>query len=350
MIPIIWGTRFYGAVDRVRGAFYVATKFGHLWFIPLIPTESWLVFEGTETGNGFRGVPIPLSGKSVLCGWLRAACVIGGPIAILLGLSGLSQGGLDSLLVMLGGFAAIGAFFLSYALTRADHGRARELAAMAKLPDELVEALLDATGAVKGDLVLLVADKKERTAAEAMGLVRMHVAEKLNLREADTARLELAWVVEFPLFGEDEERGGFKPESHPFTDPRPEDMHLLDTDPLAVRSRHYDLVLNGTELGSGSVRIHTPELQAKIFRILGLTEEQQKSKFGFLLSAFRYGAPPHGGIALGVDRFCAMLTRTPSIRDVIAFPKTNRATDVMTDAPSLATEEQLKEAHIQVIK
>jgi hypothetical protein len=146
MIPIIWGTRFYGAVDRVQGVFYVATKFGHLWFIPLIPMESWLVFAGSETGNGFRGVPIPMSAKSVLCGWLRAACIIAGPIAILIGMAGLSHGGLDAMLTMLGGFAAIGTFFLSYALTRASHDRARELAALAKLPDELVEALLGGAG------------------------------------------------------------------------------------------------------------------------------------------------------------------------------------------------------------
>ncbi len=229
-------------------------------------------------------------------------------------------------------------------------GKDRATSSLGKLgSDELVEALLDATKAVKGDLVLLVADKKERTAAEAMGLVRIHVANKLGLAEADPSKLEFAWIVEFPLFAENEEEGGFKPESHPFTDPRPEDMHLLDKDPLVVRSRHYDLVLNGTELGSGSVRIHTPELQRRVFKILGLTDEQQKAKFGFLLDAFKYGAPPHGGIALGVDRFCAMLTRTPSIRDVIAFPKTNRATDVMTDAPSPATEKQLVEAHINVV-
>ncbi len=284
-----------------------------------------------------------LDGTEVQGGAARALRIPGG-------VEKFSRKDLDSLPEVVKDKGLKGVAWLKVAGEKGTKGKDRAQTSLGKLgSDELVEAILDATGAVKGDLVLLVADKRERIAAEAMGLVRLHAAEKLGLREADPARQEFAWVVQFPLFAEDEETGGFKPESHPFTDPLPEDMHLLDKDPLVVKSRHYDLVLNGTELGSGSVRIHTPELQKRIFKILGLTDEQQKSKFGFLIDAFKYGAPPHGGIALGVDRFCAMLTKTPSIRDVIAFPKTNRATDVMTDAPSLATEKQLAEAHIKLV-
>ncbi|MBI3723317.1 aspartate--tRNA ligase [bacterium] len=260
-----------------------------------------------------------------------------------------SRKDLDSLASVVSDKGIKGVAWLKVVGEKGAKGKDRAQTSLGKLAtDELVEALLAAVGGVKGDLVLLIANQKERTAAEAMGLVRLHVAEKLGLREKEPARMEFVWAVEFPLFCEDPNReGGYAPESHPFTDPRPEDMDKLESDPLLVRSRHYDLVLNGTELGSGSVRIHTPELQKRIFGILGLSEEVQKRRFGFLLSAFRYGAPPHGGIALGVDRFCAMLSKTPSIRDVIAFPKTNRATDPMTDAPSIAEAEQLGELHIQ---
>jgi len=149
MIPLIWGTRLYGAVDRIHGVFYVATRFGHLWYIPLIPTQSFLIFHGTESSNGFKGVPIPLSAMSVLMGWLRAACVIGGPIAFLVGGVGLLDGRAspDHVLTMLGGLGAIALFFLSYVLTKGDHARARVLAAMAKLPENLVDALLAGNGA-----------------------------------------------------------------------------------------------------------------------------------------------------------------------------------------------------------
>jgi aspartyl-tRNA synthetase len=229
-------------------------------------------------------------------------------------------------------------------------GKDRASSSLGKaLTDDALEGILGATGAAKGDLVLVVADKRERTAAESMGLVRLHVGDALRLRDADRSRFELLWCVDFPLFAEDPERPGcYTSEAHPFTGVKPEDMEFLESDPLSVRGRHYDLVLNGTELGSGSVRINTPELQAKVFKILGLDEAAQQERFGFLLSAFRYGAPPHGGIAPGIDRFLMLLRDEPNIREVIAFPKTQAARDEMMNAPSPVAREQLDELHIRL--
>jgi len=161
---------------------------------------------------------------------------------------------------------------------------------------------------------------------------------------------EFVWVTEFPLFERSKETGEITAAHHPFTSPRPEDIGLLDDQPLKVRARAYDLVLNGTELGSGSIRIHDPELQQRIFQGLGVSREDAERRFGFLLTAFRYGAPPHGGIALGFDRLIAILCGTPSIRDVIAFPKTAKGTDLMTDAPAPADPKQLRELGLQLLR
>jgi aspartyl-tRNA synthetase len=154
-------------------------------------------------------------------------------------------------------------------------------------------------------------------------------------------------VVDFPLFVKDE-NGRPTPSHHPFTSPHPEDLKHLESDPLKVRSLAYDMILNGNEIGGGSVRIHDPSVQSRIFKAIGIDDEEAKDRFGFLLEAFKYGAPPHGGIAFGFDRIAMLLTNTDNIRDVIAFPKTQRATSLMDGSPSHVKEEQLRELHIKL--
>jgi len=174
----------------------------------------------------------------------------------------------------------------------------------------------------------------------------MELAERLGLRNPDV--YAPLWVVDFPLLEWNEEENRFFAMHHPFTSPKPEDIPLLDTDPGAVRANAYDLVLNGNEVGGGSIRIFDRELQAKMFALLGFTPEQAQAQFGFLMNAFRYGAPPHGGLAFGFDRLVALLGGQETIRDFIAFPKNNSGRDVMIDAPSPIDEVQLKELHIEV--
>ena len=207
--------------------------------------------------------------------------------------------------------------------------------------------MLAAAQMAEGDLLLVVAASKE-TSASALGAVRLDVAREQGL--LDSARWAFCWVTEFPLVGRDETAGTWYPMNHPFTSPREEDLPLLETDPDRVRARAYDVVLNGWELGSGSIRIHRADIQERVFRLLGISAEEGRHRFGFLLDAFRYGAPPHGGIALGLDRICALAAGSASIRDVIAFPKTTSGLDLMMKAPSEVEEAQLRELGIAKVQ
>ena len=212
------------------------------------------------------------------------------------------------------------------------------------LTDAALQAIRRVGGAVDGDAVLLVADDQD-AARTIAGQLRLHVAGVKGMR--DPERFEFCWVLDFPLFERDAETGALGPMHHPFTAPAP-GYESLDGDPLALRAQHYDVVLNGSELGSGSIRIHDPEVQRKVFRMLGYTDEQVEQRFGFLLEALSYGAPPHGGIAPGVDRIIQMMVGADSIREVIAFPKNQRFQDLMIDAPSAVGPELLRELRLKV--
>jgi len=196
-----------------------------------------------------------------------------------------------------------------------------------------------------GDLLLIVADNLS-TANKVLSELRLSLGRRLKL--ADPKLLAFAFVVDFPMFEWSQESGHWEPTHHPFTAPREEDMHMIDTDPGKVRARHYDIVCNGSELSSGSIRIHTPELQRKIFRMLGYSDDDIQERFGHMLEAFEYGAPPHGGIAPGIDRLVMILAGEENIREVIPFPKTQSATDLLTNAPSSVPEALLKELHLQI--
>ncbi len=179
-----------------------------------------------------------------------------------------------------------------------------------------------------------------------MNDLRLHLANELGLRNPN--EYAPLWVYDFPLLEWDEESGRYHAMHHPFTSPKTEDLHLLETDPGKVRANAYDLVLNGTEIGGGSIRIHDRAVQSRMFDLLGFTKEEAQAQFGFLMNAFEYGAPPHGGIALGFDRLCALFGGQETIRDFIAFPKNNNGRDVMIDAPATIAQQQLDELFIDV--
>jgi aspartyl-tRNA synthetase len=210
---------------------------------------------------------------------------------------------------------------------------------------ETAGALIAAADAKPGDLLLIVCDAAAK-AYGALGTLRLDLGRRNNL--VDESKNELLWVTEFPMFEYDASEARYVAMHHPFTSPHPEDAGLLDTDPSKARARAYDLVLNGSEIAGGSIRIHDRAMQSKVFGLLGIGEDEAKRKFGFMLDAFRFGAPPHGGIAFGFDRICALLTGGRSIRDVIAFPKTTSASSLMDDCPSDVSGAQLKELHIKL--
>ncbi len=204
--------------------------------------------------------------------------------------------------------------------------------------------LIERFGAKDGDMILLIADD-EKTANKALGALRCKLGKDLKLYgEGD---FEFVWVVDFPLFEWNEGEGRYDSLHHPFTSPRPEDLEKLDSDPANIVSRAYDIVVNGSEIGGGSIRIHDPKVQSKVFDLLNISKEQASDRFGFFLKALEYGAPPHGGIAFGLDRVVMLLTGTENIRDVIAFPKTQRGQCLLTDAPSEVDQKQLDELNLR---
>lgn len=211
--------------------------------------------------------------------------------------------------------------------------------------EEDLQKWAERTEAKAGDLICILSGKADKVRGQLSAL-RMELAERLGLRKAD--EFAPLWVVDFPLLEFNEEENRFFAMHHPFTSPKPEDIPLLNTNPAAVRANAYDLVLNGNEIGGGSIRIFNKELQAKMFELLGFTPEQAEAQFGFLMNAFKYGAPPHGGLAFGFDRLVAILGGQETIRDFIAFPKNNSGRDVMIDAPSPIDSVQLDELHIRL--
>lgn len=203
----------------------------------------------------------------------------------------------------------------------------------------------DATNAKPGDLVLVLSGEDAKVRRQ-MNDLRLHMGDELGLRNPN--EFSPLWVLDFPLLEWDEETGRYHAMHHPFTSPKPEDMHLIDTEPGKVRANAYDLAMNGVELGGGSIRIHDKQLQARMFELLGFSDEEAQAQFGFLMNAFEYGAPPHGGLAFGFDRLVATMGGSDSIRDYIAFPKNNSGRDVMIDSPSPINSEQLNELFLEV--
>ncbi|MDP6576836.1 MAG: aspartate--tRNA ligase [Dehalococcoidales bacterium] len=243
-----------------------------------------------------------------------------------------------------GGLVTIALSDTANSLDRLTMAEVKSIASKSLTLDEIKE-MAKRLEAKMGDLLLIVAGETE-VANEALGALRQKIGQQLKLAASDT--IAFAFIRNFPLFRKTKEAGRWDSEHHPFTRPWDEDISLMETTPEKVRGRHYDMVCNGYEIGGGSLRIHTAELQQKVFRLLGYGDAEIEERFGHMLEAFRYGAPPHGGIAIGIDRVVMLLAKEETIRDVIAFPKTQMAIDLTVNAPSSVTEEQLSELHIRL--
>ena len=246
---------------------------------------------------------------------------------------------IDALVEYAKGFGAKGLAYIAIA----EDGTYKSSFAKFMTEDEL-HALVEAMAGKPGDLLLFAADK-DKVVFDVLGNLRLELARQQDLLKKDD--FKFLWVTEFPLLEYSEEQGRFVAMHHPFTMPMDEDWHLIDSDPGAVRAKAYDIVLNGTEMGGGSVRIHQGDIQSKMFEVLGFTPEQAQEQFGFLLDAFKYGVPPHAGLAYGLDRMIMLMVGADSIRDVIAFPKVKDASDMMTEAPAPVDEKQLDELGIE---
>jgi aspartyl-tRNA synthetase len=269
-------------------------------------------------------------------GVVRGLCVVGGGT--------LSRSAIDDLTKFVGEYGARGLAWMKVT----DSGPESNIVKF--FAREELDAIVGALAAKSGDLLLFLADT-EKVVAQGLGALRLKLGKDLNL--IDKNKFNFLWVVDFPLLEWDKEEKRWSAMHHPFTSPKEEDLPLLDLDLTdqrigSVRARAYDIVLNGTELGGGSIRIHREQLQEKIFKVLNIEKEDAREKFGFLLDALTYGAPPHGGIALGFDRLCALLLGEESIREVIAFPKTQKVSDLMSGAPGTVSEKQLRELGIKI--
>jgi aspartyl-tRNA synthetase len=218
---------------------------------------------------------------------------------------------------------------------------------MKAMGEDAVRQMLDLAGAAGGELLLVAAGEPDAT-SKMLGQLRLNLAKRDGLLRPD--EYAFTWIVDFPLLEWDGDENRYVYVHHPFTSPHDDDFGRLDTDPGAVRAKAYDLVLNGSEIGGGSIRIHDATLQRRIFSLLNISDDEAKLRFGFFLEALEYGTPPHGGIALGLDRIMAILSAESSIREVIAFPKTAAAVDLMSDAPSAVDARQLRELHIQITR
>ncbi|MEA1940270.1 MAG: aspartate--tRNA ligase [Candidatus Caldatribacteriota bacterium] len=258
------------------------------------------------------------------------------------GLSDFSRKRLDDLTKFVSTFGAKGLSFVKY-----KSGEEFQSSISKFLSIKEIKAIKKKANAKEGDVILIVADR-ESLVYRALGSLRLKMANDLGIIKQNSKKYNFLWVTNFPLFEFNEEANKYESVHHPFTAPTDEDIPLLDSKPLKVRSKAYDLVLNGNEIGGGSIRIHNTELQKRIFQLLGIDDKKAKLKFGFLLEALKYGAPPHGGIAFGMDRLAMILAKANSIREVIAFPKTQKATCLLTNAPSAVDNDQLKDLHIKL--
>ena len=247
---------------------------------------------------------------------------------------------IDKLVEFAKGYGAKG---LAYVAIQEDGSRKSSFAKF--MTDEQMDALVQAMNGQPGDLLLFAADRN-KIVWNVLGALRLELAEQMGLLDKNEYRF--VWITEFPLLEWSDEENRFMAMHHPFTMPMEEDWDKIDTDPGAVRAKAYDIVLNGTELGGGSVRIHQDDIQEKMFEVLGFTKEQAWEQFGFLLSAFQYGVPPHAGLAYGLDRLIMLMAKVDSIRDVIAFPKVKDASCLMSEAPNVVSEKQLEELGIGI--
>jgi len=267
-------------------------------------------------------------------GAVRAICVQG--------IAGYSRKDMDDIRNLAVSYGAKGLAWITYGLDGTIKSPILKF-----INDEESAAIQKRANANPGDVVFLVADNN-KIVFDVLGRLRLHFGEKLSL--IDESKHNLLWVMDFPMFEKDEQANRFVAVHHPFTSPNPEDLDLLENQPDKCRALAYDIVYNGTELGGGSIRIHNSELQKKVFGLMGMSDEETQEKFGFMINSFKYGTPPHGGIALGLDRLVAMLAKSNSIREVIAFPKNSQAKCLMTEAPANASEDQLQELYLNLVE